>query len=60
MPSMNEPCLFCTIPPQRIIAENELAYAIADGFPVTAGHTLITPRRHVGDYSGLTEAELIA
>jgi ATP adenylyltransferase len=28
-------CLFCEIPEERIIAENELAYAIRDGFPVT-------------------------
>jgi len=26
-------CLFCNIPKKRIIAENEHAYAIRDGFP---------------------------
>lgn len=60
MPSMNEPCLFRTIPLKRVIAENELVYATADGLPATTGHTLVIPRRHVGDSSGLTEAELIA
>jgi diadenosine tetraphosphate (Ap4A) HIT family hydrolase len=54
-------CLFCeiqTIERQRIIAENELAYAIRDGFPVTEGHTLIIPKRHVKDYFSLKQSEL--
>jgi ATP adenylyltransferase len=36
--------LFCEIPEDRIIAVNELAYAIRDGFPVTEMHTLVIPR----------------
>lgn len=48
------------MPPERVIAENSLAYAIRDGFPVTPLHTLIIPKRHVADYFGLTEAELLA
>ena len=38
-------CLFCEIEESRIIAENELCYAIRDGFPVTEHHTLVIPRR---------------
>ena len=53
-------CLFCTIAPARIIAENSLAFAIEDGFPVTDKHSLIITKRHVADYFSLTEAELIA
>jgi diadenosine tetraphosphate (Ap4A) HIT family hydrolase len=53
-------CLFCDIPPERVITENEHAYAIRDGFPVTEGHSLIIPKRHVEDYFGLTEDELLA
>ena len=41
------------------MAENDLAYAIRDGFPVTQGHTLIIPKRHVLDFFGLTEEELL-
>ena len=44
---------------KRIVAENDLAYAIRDGFPVTEGHTLVIPKRHVLDFFGLTEAELL-
>lgn len=50
-------CLFCDIPSERIILENALAYAIRDGFPVTALHTLIIPKRHVIDYFGLDADE---
>ena len=46
--------------PTRIIAENELCYAIRDGFPVTPMHTLIIPKRHVADYFGLYQPELNA
>ena len=53
-------CLFCSIPPERVIASNNLAYAIRDGFPVTPLHTLVIPQRHVDDYFGLTQAELQA
>ena len=43
-----------------MIAENRLAYAIRDGFPVTPMHTLIIPKRHVADYFGLTRPEINA
>jgi ATP adenylyltransferase len=50
-------CLFCNLPKDRIIAENELAVATRDGFPVTDGHTLIIPHRHVADYFDLYQPE---
>ena len=56
-------CLFCevqSIDRQRIIAENNLAYAIRDGFPVTDGHTLFIPKRHIADYFGLVPAKVSA
>lgn len=53
-------CLFCSIDDTRIIAANELVYAIHDGFPVTEGHTLIIPKRHVEDYFGLSQEEVLA
>lgn len=55
---MNE-CLFCKMPKDRIILENDVAYAIVDGFPVTEFHTLVIPKRHIDDYFGLTQEELI-
>jgi diadenosine tetraphosphate (Ap4A) HIT family hydrolase len=53
-------CLFCSVSKERIIAENDLAFAIRDGSPVTELHTLIIPRRHVSDYFDLTKEELLA
>jgi diadenosine tetraphosphate (Ap4A) HIT family hydrolase len=58
-----ENCLFCSIQTddrKRIVAENELAYAIRDGFPVTEGHTLLIPKRHTPDYFGLVQSEVHA
>lgn len=53
-------CIFCEMPAQRVIMENTHAYAIHDGFPVTKGHSLVIPKRHVIDYFGLTSDELLA
>lgn len=53
-------CLFCEISHERIIASNDLAYAIRDGFPVTPLHTLIIPKRHAVDYFELTKEELLS
>jgi diadenosine tetraphosphate (Ap4A) HIT family hydrolase len=38
-------CLFCEISNERIIVENNLAYAVRDGFPVTELHTLIVAKQ---------------
>lgn len=34
-------CIFCNCNPSEIVAENKLAFAIMDKFPVNKGHTLI-------------------
>lgn len=56
------PCPFC--PPQlgreRLLAENDLALATFDLNPVSAGHALVIPRRHVETVFDLAEAELTA
>ena len=53
-------CVFCNNCAGRIIAENELCFAIRDGFPVTDLHTLIIPKRHVADFFDLYQPELNA
>ena len=53
-------CFFCPMPPERTIAQNEFAYAIRDGFPVTPLHMLVIPRRHASDYFSLEGEELVA
>ena len=53
-------CLFCGEVYTRKIDENELCFAIRDGFPVTKLHTHIIPKRHVRDYFDLYQPELNA
>jgi len=54
---MTAPCPFCSLPRDRILHERETAIAIRDGFPVSTGHTLVIPRRHVGSFFEVTDAE---
>ena len=56
----NMDCVFCNISHERVVAENELCFAIYDGFPVSEGHTLIIPKRHVADYFDLTNEEIMS
>ena len=52
-------CLFCEVSSYReIVEQNELSYAIRDGFPVTNMHTLIIPKRHTSDYFDLYQPEI--
>jgi diadenosine tetraphosphate (Ap4A) HIT family hydrolase len=53
-------CLFCEISQERVIASNELAYAVRDGFPVTTLHSLVIPKSHKTDYFALSKDELLA
>lgn len=39
-------CIFCQ-PEREIIAANARALAVFDQFPVSPGHALVLPRRHV-------------
>ncbi len=58
---VNNPCLFCNLPDNlKIQAENDLAFAVFDGFPVNPGHVLVIPKRHVANYFELTKNELSA
>ena len=50
-------CPFCTLPPERIIHESQHGVIIRDGFPISPGHTLIIPRRHVDSFFNLTAEE---
>jgi ATP adenylyltransferase len=50
-------CPFCVVPAAKVVAENPLAFLIPDRFPVTEGHLLAIPRRHVADYFDLHQPE---
>jgi superfamily II DNA or RNA helicase/diadenosine tetraphosphate (Ap4A) HIT family hydrolase len=51
------PCPFCELPRERVVLENEVALAVRDGFPVSPGHTLVLPRRHVASFFAASAAE---
>ena len=54
---MKSHCPFCPLDPARVVASNPLAVAIRDGFPVSPGHTLVIPRRHVASLAEVTSEE---
>ncbi len=53
-------CVFCNVPEEDVIAENDLAFAIFDRFPVNEGHVLVIPKRHVASYFDANDDELAA
>ena len=53
-------CTFCERDNLDLIAENSLAFAVRDRFPVRRLHSLVLPKRHLGNTFDLTEAELVA
>ena len=55
-----ESCPFCDLPRERVVAENDLALAILDGFPVTSLHALVIPKRHAETYFDLGKDEVAA
>lgn len=53
-------CPFCTLPPERIVAQNRCGAWIYDGYPVSPGHSLIIPKRHVGSFFEVSAEERAA
>lgn len=53
-------CPFCGPLPEEIVASNDRAYARADRYPVSPGHLLIVPYRHVPTYFEATDEERAA
>ena len=54
-------CPFCErLGSPEQVAGNDLTSAIPDAFPISPGHTLIIPRRHVADFFSLSSEEQTA
>lgn len=54
-------CPFCSLDASELVYASDLVVAFGDHFPVSRGHTLVIPRRHVATYfdaSSLEKAEL--
>ena len=55
---MDNNCPFCKAESERdIIASSSLSVAFYDGFPVSPGHALIIPKRHVSSFFDLSKDE---
>lgn len=55
---MMDNCPFCHLDPiVEVICESDMCVAFYDGFPVSPGHALIIPKRHVASYFDLTNQE---
>lgn len=50
-------CPFCALPAERVLIRNDAAVAVRDAYPVTPGHTLVIPRRHVASFFEATPLE---
>ena len=57
----NNPCLFCDKENQKfkLIVENDFCVARWDANPVSKGHALIIPRKHILSFFDLKEDELV-
>jgi diadenosine tetraphosphate (Ap4A) HIT family hydrolase len=54
---MSVDCPFCNLEGRELVWSSEFAVGFRDGFPVSQGHTLIVPRRHVATYFEVTPWE---
>lgn len=50
-------CPFCALPAGRLLFRNDAAVVVRDAYPVTPGHTLVIPVRHVTSFFDATPTE---
>jgi diadenosine tetraphosphate (Ap4A) HIT family hydrolase len=53
-------CPFCPPREHEVLETHPLAVAIKDSYPLTRGHSLVVPRRHVSSFFELTADERLA
>jgi diadenosine tetraphosphate (Ap4A) HIT family hydrolase len=49
-------CVFCQLN-RSVLAQSDLSCAFLDGFPVSEGHALVIPKRHVASIWDMTDPE---
>ncbi len=54
---MTNTCPFCSLNSNRIIASDSNSISIMDGFPISTGHALIIPKRHIASLFEATRDE---
>ena len=51
------PCPFCALPESRLVSASRHGLVVRDAYPVSPGHTLVIPRRHIGSFFDLVPEE---
>jgi diadenosine tetraphosphate (Ap4A) HIT family hydrolase len=51
-------CVFCNIDKENVLYQDESWVAVYDNYPVSKGHVLLIPKRHVKTYFELNYVEL--
>lgn len=54
---MSKTCPFCFPDHERILIDDGLCFVMHDRFPVSPGHLLILPRRHIASFFDATATE---
>jgi ATP adenylyltransferase len=52
-------CIFCDPEPDLLVSDGEHALVVMNKFPYSSGHLLVAPKRHTGDFGGLTGEEAL-
>lgn len=58
--TINSTCPFCSFDKSGHILTNSNVYAVYDRYPVSPGHSLIIPKRHISSFFDATREEQIA
>ncbi|MEK8018097.1 MAG: HIT family protein [Candidatus Parabeggiatoa sp.] len=54
---MPSDCHFCHLDNDQILFQDELVMTFRDGYPISPGHTLIIPKRHIPSFFDATDDE---
>lgn len=63
-PDVDE-CVFCEFPERDddgenlLVARSEHAFVLLNNYPYSPGHVMVIPRVHTGDYTDLTDEQLL-
>ena len=52
-------CIFCEPEEELLVATRAHTLAVLNKFPYSAGHLLVAPRRHVGEFGALSSEEAL-
>ncbi len=57
---MVKKCIFCEVPPEEILVQNNFSYARFDRYPISPGHLEVIPKSHIESLLDLNQEELWA